>query len=728
MTIQEINKAYNRIIGSLDCRELKNAFDYLQGLIAGIRDYSFQDKLNELQETYKYMLRYRIEGVKDPMEEQIYIGLLTSTYELADTVRCKVLTKESSSTYYNHKRMLQNLAYIRYTDLHQSLYNDHPAVNISQSQDKEAALINLFNKIWLSGFLTSDEADDIKGILKDRNLSYLTGCQIVSSLMLGLQVMFDKEKVFLLFDAANCDNEEVRVRALICLLLVLYIYRKRTAIYPQIKNRLSALFESYPNFSKELRAITLRFISARETEKITRKLQDEILPEMMKLSPKISKKINLKDLTPEQLSDEMNPEWQEMISNSSIGEKMKEFGELQSEGADIMHSTFVHLKSFPFFHEISNWLLPFSTEHASLRNHINQDVAAKQLLESMALTPFMCNSDKYSLFFSVMQLSGETRTIITEQLDSQSTEMMQQNKEELVNQKGLPEIITRQYIQDLYRFFKLFPEHLNFDDIFTYPLDFHNLPILQPYISDEESLIAIAEYYLHKNYFNDALVIYNRLAETNQDSDILFQKIGYCKQMNDDINGALEAYLHADLLHADSKWVIRRIAGCYRSLKQPEMALKYFHRYEKLNPDNLSVQISIGHCHLELKDYNEALKYYFKVDYLDNKSNKAWRPIAWCSFLTGKYDQARNYYKKILDKQPNMQDFLNAGHTEWALQNIKGALAFYKKAVKMESDDFLKFQEQFNQDIPDLLVAGIEQEEVPFMLDQLRYMLSDNFN
>ena len=157
--------------------------------------------------------------------------------------------------------------------------------------------------------------------------------------------------------------------------------------------------------------------------------------------------------------------------------------------------------------------------------------------------------------------------------------------------------------------------------------------------------------------------------------------------MNGDIQGALEAYLHADLINPDSKWVIRRIAGCYRTLKQPEEALKYYHRYEAFNPDDLSIQICIGHCHLELKNYNEALKYYFKVDYLDNKSTKAWRPIAWCSFLTGKYDQARNYYKKIMDNQPNTQDFLNAGHTEWALQNIKGALAFYKKAVEKESGD-----------------------------------------
>ena len=34
MTLQEINKAYNRIVGSLDSKELKNAFDSLQALIA----------------------------------------------------------------------------------------------------------------------------------------------------------------------------------------------------------------------------------------------------------------------------------------------------------------------------------------------------------------------------------------------------------------------------------------------------------------------------------------------------------------------------------------------------------------------------------------------------------------------------------------------------------------------------------------------------------------------
>lgn len=722
MTLQEKNKEYDRIIGSLNCKELKNAFDSIQALVAGSKEYGFQDRLNELQDTYKYMLRYRMEGIKDPMQEQIYNNLQTSAYELADQVIQKALAIESPLTYYSRRRTLHAQQAISFAQLHSLL---RLKTETKAQAEFEAARTQLFGQVWVSEFLNAEDVATLKEIVGDATLPLTVGCHLVSSLILALQMSFDKEKLFLLFDAAATNEEEVRTRAMIGILLTLYTYRKRTALYPQIENRLAALAEEMPGFTKLIRTITLRFILARETEKITRKLQNEIIPEMMKLSPKISEKINLADFTPEQLGDEMNPEWQSMLSDSKLGKKMEEFSELQQEGADVMHSTFIHLKSFPFFRELSNWLLPFSTDHSLFGNRFSRDSNEMQVLDTMTLASFMCNSDKYSFYFSMMQLPEEHRKAMMNQFDSQATEMLQQNKEELISKQNKQDTIISQYIQDLYRFFKIYPGHLDFDDVFAYPLDFHNLPILQPYISDDESLTAIAEYYLRKNYFSDALVIFNRLAITNQESDILFQKIGYCKQMNEDLNGALDAYLRADLLNPASKWVIRRIAGCYRTLKQPEEALKYYRRYEATSPDNLSVQISIGHCHLELKEYSEALKCYFKVDYLDSKSHKAWRPIAWCSFLTGKYDQARSYYKKIREHQPNTQDLLNAGHTEWALQNIKGSLALYKQAVEMQSGGFNKFQEQFNQDIPDLIVAGIEESEIPLMMDQLRYVLHD---
>ncbi len=723
MTLHEINKLYNRIIGDLNTKELKNAFDSIQALIAGTKSFNFQDKLNELQETYQYMLRYRIEGMQDPMQDQIYKTLQINTYELADRLRQNALAIESPLAFYNKRRTLSVQPHLSYAEMHDQLRDSY--LN-GQRRMFDNLTDMLFNKVWVSSFLSQEETEDLISILKDNELPNTVGSQLVSALLLAQQNAFDKEKMLLLLDAANLADDEIRIRAFIVLLLTLYIYRKRIDLYPQIETWLETLAET-KDFVKIIRTITLRFILARETEKITRRLQDEIIPEMMRMNPKISNKLNLKDITPEQLGDEMNPEWDSLFNDESFGKKMEEFSELQQEGADIMHSTFVHLKHFGFFRDIAHWFMPFTPDHSDFNNRYERNDTEHQMLDSMTIAAFMCNSDKYSFYFSMMQMPEDARKMMVNQFDSQISEMIQQNKEELINKRGKYETIIGQYIQDLYRFYKLYPGHLDFEDIFSYPLDFHNLKILKPYLHDPETLSIIAENYMRKNYFADALAIYNEFATINQKDDILYQKIGYCKQMDNDLPGALEAYLHADLINPESKWVIRRIAGCYRSLKQPEKALQFYRRYEQLNPDNLAVSISIGHCYLELKNYDEALKYFFKVDYLDQKSHKAWRPIAWCSFLTGKYDQARNYYKKILDNQPNTQDLLNAGHTEWALQNQKEALKLYKAAVEKEGGQFQKFLDLFNQDVPDLLIAGIDAGEVALMLDQLRYLLAGNF-
>lgn len=721
MTIEDINKAYRRTIGALDEKGLKEAFDQLQGLIAGLRDYSFQAQLDELQTNYQRLLRYRLEGVKDPMEEQIYRGLLTAAYQLAEAVREKALTAISSQAYYRMRREGMEETPLTYVAIHKQL-TAASLLGAPGRQKRDVLTAKLFNQVWATGALREEEADALRAILADTDISYVAKCQIVSALLLSLQGRWEERKVLLLFDAAANESEEVRIRALVCLLLILYIYRRRTAVYPQISNRLHSLAEECPGFTRILRTITLRFILARETEKITRRMRDELLPEMMKLDPNLSRKINLKDLTPEQLGEEMNPEWQEKLADSSLGKKMMEFSELQLEGADVLHSSFVHLKHFPFFREVGNWLLPFTADYSGLQGEALPE-REKEAFETMALASFICNSDKYSLYFTLMQMPEDARRMMVEQFHSQSVDLIQQNKEELLNRIGQTDLIVGQYVQDLYRFYKLYPAHLDFDDIFTYPLDFHNLSILQPYLADEETLAGIAEYYLHKNYFHDAHTVFQRLALLHPEQPELLQKSGYCKQMEGDIRGALESYLRADLLRADSPWVIRHIAGCYRTLKQPQEALKYYRRYEALAPDNLSVQASIGHCYLELKDYDAALKYFFKVDYLDAESRRAWRPIAWCSFLTGKYDQACAYYRKILANGPTMQDYLNAGHTAWALQQLKEALAYYRQAVQCEGGDFVKFREQFTRDLPDLEAAGIEAEEVPLLLDQLKYDL-----
>jgi tetratricopeptide (TPR) repeat protein len=173
------------------------------------------------------------------------------------------------------------------------------------------------------------------------------------------------------------------------------------------------------------------------------------------------------------------------------------------------------------------------------------------------------------------------------------------------------------------------------------------------------------------------------------------------------------------------KWNLNKIALCYRNLKQPQKALEYYREVEKLDEENLNVQLNIGHCLLELDQFDEALKCYFKVEYLAPGNKKVWKPIAWCSFVAGRKEQAEKYFQKLVDDTPNKHDLMNMGHVQWSLGKRKEALEYYKKSITQTEFTENEFFEVFHDDLHHLIKQGIEKEDVPIMLDQLRYFVEE---
>ena len=717
MTAKEILSTSEQITQSLDHRELKTAFDALFEFAAKSQIYLFQDKLFELQDTYRQLLHYYVAGTNDPMRQKIFYGLMASVYDITDKITQKALTVDAPGLYFSIRRTLaaqpDNMTFLTKTIL-----SDY---NIQNTVNAEALMMKLFKAIWTSVSLTDDDVNGLKASFdyaENAPFKTIVNCQIVSALTLGIQALFDKQKILLLFHAAESQDEKVKIRAYIGILITLYLYQHRIDYYPEIKYRIDALAENV-TFRKTVYMIILRFIMSRDTEKITAKMKEEILPEMMKLNPKNTSPTFENEGMPEFFDIEMNPEWIEKFEKSPLGKKLEEFSRLQEEGADVMHFSFVNLKHFPFFNEINNWFLPFHTDASFMR----EDNVVLKSLGLMTEAGLMCNSDLFSFYFSIRMIQDEGRRNMLEQLEYQLTEWKQQKNADLLTRDTTTERYISHYVQDLYRFYKLFSRRDEFQDIFAQPFDFHNLPVLKRYFSDQNDLLNIAEYYLRKNYFEDALTIFNGLSEKLGEDEMLFQKKGYCLQMTGNYTNALGEYEKAELINPDSKWLIRRIAQCFRAVKNSEKALDYYFRLEKKEPDNLSLLLNIGSCYLDMKNYAEALKYYFKVDYLNHESGKAWRPIAWCSFLSGKYEQAQNYYRTILASNPSYQDYTNAGHTAWALNRTQTAFDHYLKSIQTAKNNFDLFHQEFSKDIPALTSAGINPEEIPFMLDKLRFAI-----
>jgi tetratricopeptide (TPR) repeat protein len=716
MIAKEINNVYRRIIEALNGDALKTAFEWTQTLISGTQLFSFQRKLDELQDTYHYMLGYYLEGSEDPMQQQIYAGIRTGTYELADHVRFIALMADSPAQYYASARVATESP----TNIDGLLNDLQRQYDIDDLDKYGESNRQLFMSLWTTPFLADDDAAAVARAIKSDTMPLVTKCQIVSALLLALQEYFDIKKMYLLFDAAGRDEDEVRLRAYINIYITLDTYRDRTNYYPGIAHRLELLAEA-PDFKRILQTICLRFIITRETEKVSLRLRKDILPEIMKFTAKHNREFGLPDFS-ESDPDDMNPEWAEILEGSPLARKIEEYSHLQEEGVDVMHSTFIELKYFPYFRSVDNWFMPFMYKQSIFAS---QSAVRPELIELLRQASFICNSDKYSFFLSLFNMPERHRSMITAQLDAQLLAINEQNKAELKSTHNRVEIITGQYVQDLFRFYKLYAGRREFTDPFDASPEFHNLPILKPFLSDAETLTNIAELYLRKNYFENALSIYEQLIAQEPGDEMVYQKLGYCKQMSDDLPGALDSYLRSEILNPNSKWLVRRIGNCYKSMQQPAKALEFYLRYEKMTPDNPQALTLIGHCHIDLHDYAEALKYYFKASYIDPDNLKVWRAIAWCSFLSGKYGQAQNYYRRILDKAPQTQDFLNAGHTECVLKNRKEMLRLYSQAIREEGGDLAKFLPAYIEDIPELIRAGVKASEIPLVMDQLRYTFGE---
>ncbi|MDR0427554.1 MAG: tetratricopeptide repeat protein [Dysgonamonadaceae bacterium] len=729
-TRQKIDSQYNQIIAVLEDKKLKKVFELIALFLSQLQNWQSQEKLNSLEDTYKIMLKYFQEGIQDSEREKVYNNIIYSLYQITDLAYLQLKTSNDNSLFYEKRRHYHYYVPETTEQLFQSLEDVYGKIALLSvledeernnhlkdlEQQKEEFARKIFYSVWLSDAWTDSEKENWSNLIKNQPDTTYLPCLIISGITLNLLECFDEKKAIVLFEAAMNKQEEVRVRALTGIVLFLRKYNNRLFLYPSILSLLEQLKED-SKFIYQIRHVLLQFILSKETEKITRKINDELLPEMMKMNPKLGNQIKMDDFISESGIDERNPEWQKIIEDTGLQDKLQELSELQLEGADIMHSSFTHLKNYPFFDELSHWFTPFTIPSDAFEN---QELTqfAKVLMNSKML----CDSDKYSFYLSILQMPENYRKMMTSQFSAENEAMQNMQKEELTNPTRKIDHHTRQYIQDLYRFYKLHPKRADFEDIFEAKPELYKIPSINRIIKDKDSLFIIGEYYFNKNYFMEASDIFGILPKTETNNDVLYQKRGYCLQMMGDIKQALENYQKAELLNANNSWTIKKLAYCYRILKKPEEALHYYNKAQQLNPDNMAIQLNIGHCYLNLKEYDQALKYYFKVEYLAKNKEKAWRAISWCSFLIGKHEQAMNYSNQILAKNPNSTDYLNAGHIQLASGNMKEAIRLYRASREISNDSHEEFVNIFSNDIPELIQAGrIKEKDIPFIIDSLMY-------
>ncbi len=152
--------------------------------------------------------------------------------------------------------------------------------------------------------------------------------------------------------------------------------------------------------------IAIQLLKSKETEKISKRLQEEILTRNGQISTHVLRdKLDLDNILSDDFDEDKNPDWETVFEDApELLDKLQEISKLQMEGSDVFMSTFARLKHFSFFSEIINWFRPFYKEDYALTNSLkdeSQDIKIDAFLEGMEESFFMCNSDKYSFCLNI---------------------------------------------------------------------------------------------------------------------------------------------------------------------------------------------------------------------------------------------------------------------------------------------------------------------------------------
>lgn len=699
----DISKDIERLLSQ---RRINDALDLIDNAAATLGAVpELRATTSRLRESYGFMTLYALKGMPDPARQELYAGILAEIRGLADELHRRSRIEDVPTLYFNTLRYQQTRQDLNLA----TLLDEYRRVNRrlqmalltedAEKAGKEATIRAeeveklIFNRIWTTYPLSVDDTASIGGLLTDISLPSHFKQLCVAALMLGQLEYPDERRLRLLMDAYTSDDAGISVRALCAILIIMSVQRDRP-FSPSLTHRFESLRED-SRWAADVKMSLMQFIRARDTERIGRKLTDEVIPEMMKLRPELEKLGN-KPLDPESIEE--NPEWAELLDKSGITDKLKELHEIQEDGGDVMMVTFSNLKTFPFFNEISNWFLPFHTSHSSIA--YSNDASVRMLAEVIDSAPLFCNSDKYSIILSLSQVPDSQKQMMASQLNAHSAQMaaMSFGDTDTTSDKGR-ERIAGKFVQDIYRFFRLFRRKGEFADPFATTLNLVTIPLLSDVFDDPDTLMLVGEFYFKHKHYADAFDIFSQLAEKLPPTAQLFQKMGYCMQMLGAVDKAVTFYEQSELLNSASRWTVKRLAICHRNLRHWTEAIGYYSRLAEADPDDSNIALNLALCHLEAGHHDEAAKLLYKVEFLQGESDRSSRPLVRCALLIGDIEKARKYSAAVLSRTPTAADFLFAGHIEILSGNLDKAVDRYAAAIAAGYPDITDFIKTLKSDI-----------------------------
>lgn len=722
-----VDEILSSAINNLMDKRLDLAIDLLEQLYVQRPTLIGHSELEAVKNDYQLMVDYMERGFTDDKRASLYLSLLQRLYRVAADLeiswRCKNVIvyvdafrisdhlntshdfiRSVLESFVSDVAMLSLLPEAERTEKAKDLYDRH-----------QVFVNRLFNTLWTSCQWSDDDSAFYAGLMLSPMVDVVDQQLLVSAVTLGAMNQFDINKFKALTTVyQQSTDERVRQRALVGWVLSVF---EGLDIFPEQDKIIRKLCENKDTI-RELYALQIQFFYSQDTEKDNEKLQRDIMPYLVDGSNITIGRLGIVEKEEDSLENILNQDAEDKRMEQ-MEEKVRKMMEMQKQGSDIYFGGFRQMKRFPFFNDLANWFTPFYIDHPALRTTIER-IGQPNILQTITNQGNFCESDKYSLAFAMESIINQIPGNIKEMMGSEGVfDPMGTTLD-----KSNPTYICRAYIQDLYRFFRLYRS---------------SNELINPFIDNHKSsFVADTFFFVYKSFIGTGLDEYKmRLAlylykHKNMDKLVELMSTFHVEDANYNIlMGYINLYFgKPDVAYqifnmvlqedTENQWALKGMARAAMDCEDYDTAEHTYSQLLRLEPDNINYAVKRCVTLLKTERYAEAREELFRLDYQYPDNMNVKRVFAWMMLLDKSLDKASQLYDLILADAPMAEDYLNSGYCWWAKGNIGQAKNSFQAWITMTKGNKDRLLEEIRNDQKVLDLYGITEIDCLLMVNLIK--------
>ena len=677
---------------------------------------SIGESLEVLANEYALMKDYMRRGFKDPMRSNMYNALLERAYQLLSNAKTDVVRyKDSLYTFLKGnigegiftqeaiKKQLEN--FVQDVAL---LSLDAPEVQETNRKELYKLhydyLSNLFNAIVSSYQWSKETSSFFTELLLSPTIEPMDARLLVSAIMLSNLQFFDYNKFLLLLTLVKETSDgELQQRALVGVAFTMPT--DEAFLYPELKNKMQEVVTK--EVAKQLIELQIQVFYCTNADADTQEIQQNIMPHLANqsgLKIRGTNIIEIEDTNDDDLNELSNTE----ENMEKVEESMRKMMDMQRAGSDIYFGGFAQMKRFSFFYRLMNWFCDFSFEHPDLASVVENMQDNKFFERLMNDGPF-CDSDKYSFVLSLSQVFNS--------LPENMKEMMKKGE-------GMGQLMTtgdentlpykrRMYLQNLYRFFRLFTHRTSFYNPFVYvgtekdaffsvnPL-FDNTEVssnreevakfllkkkeytlLERVVSCHEKGVCSVDFYVVSGNYYLRVLNYDKAIEA-------FSK-AVLKDFND--KRALAGLAQAKLglvINNQSKNKLVSLSSIAMESEEGLLneVIAIYDRLLEIDANHKKFLLNKAIAQIYAGKTKDAMAVLFKLYYEYSEDVNVKRALAWAYLYEGRPDESEKLYDNIIESgSVLLSDYLNMAYAKWFQSQVVDAIMFFKRYIDKQKND-----------------------------------------